>query len=371
MTLPATIANLFGPILDAHPVTDSLELTFDDVTVAVTSNSRPLIDKLAAYYAEFLGGGGAIRIPLTAIEAVPPQLDLPFTVKERAPGKTKLKEAFCDLPDGRVVRKMLTGLLFFFGRGAHAAVGPCLANDNQVVNFINNRLIEIRLRAGDLLLHAAGVAKDGQGLALCGFSGAGKSTLSLAIMRQGTDFISNDRLMVGRSQAGLVMRGVAKMPRVNPGTVLNNPSLAPVMSEADRQKFAALPAEALWDLEHKYDASIDVCFGPGRFKLSCAMAGLVVLRWRREKAPLICRRADLRERRDLLPAFMKDPGVFYEPDDPLGEAMASPEEYLAVLGDVPTLEIEGGVDFDGTVRACLDFLEEARSDKNRLNRCAG
>ena len=65
----------------------------------------------------------------------------------------------------------------------HAAVGPCLANDNQIVNFINNRLIEVRLRAGDLLFHAAGVARNGRGLALAGFSGAGKSTLALAIMR--------------------------------------------------------------------------------------------------------------------------------------------------------------------------------------------
>jgi len=360
-TAPATITSLFGPICDAHPVTSNLELTFGEVTVTVASNSPALIAKLRAYYADFLGDGGSIRIPITAIEATPPDLGLPYTVKEREPGKTKLKEAYCDLPDGRVVRKLITGLLFFFGRGAHAAVGPCLANDNQIVNFINNRLIEVRLRAGDLLFHAAGVARNGRGLALAGFSGAGKSTLALSLMRKpGLDFVSNDRLLVARTGSGLVMRGVAKMPRVNPGTVLNNPSLAPVMSEAERQAFAALPVAELWDLEHKYDASIDACFGPGRFKLRSAMDGLVVLRWRREPVPMVARRVDLRERQDLMPAFMKDPGVFYEPDDPLQESKVSPEEYLAVLGDVPTLEIEGGVDFDGAVEACLELLENPR-----------
>ena len=52
--------------------------------------------------------------------------------------------------------------------------------------------------------------------------------------------------------------------------------------------------------------------------------------------------------------------MFYEPDDPLQESKVSPEEYLAVLGDVPTLEIEGGVDFDGAVEACLELLENPR-----------
>ena len=82
------------------------------------------------------------------------------------------------------------------------------------------------------------------------------------------------------------MRGLAKLPRVNPGTVLNNPSLGPVMDAADRQAFAALPQAELWDLEHKYDASIDACFGPGHFRLSCPMVGLAVLRWQRAAVPM-------------------------------------------------------------------------------------
>ena len=104
-----TIAALLAPVLDANPVTASMELTFDDITVSVSSNAPELIAKLADYYRDFLGGGGAVRLAVTAIEAEPAALPLDFTVKERDPGKIKFKEAYADLPDGRVVRKLLTG----------------------------------------------------------------------------------------------------------------------------------------------------------------------------------------------------------------------------------------------------------------------
>ena len=355
-----TIAGLMAPILADAPITHRLDVTFGDVTVVISSNSKGLIEKLANYYRDFIGGGGATLIPVTAIEAGPPDFELPLAVKQREPGKTKLKESYCDLPDGRVVKKLLTGLAFLFGHGDNYAVGPCIDNDNQVVNFINNRFIEHCLKRGALLFHAAGVAEGGAGLVISGFSGAGKSTLALEIMRHGTDFVSNDRVMVSREGMGLVMTGVAKMPRVNPGTVLNNPNLAPVMDAEDRARFAALPQAELWDLEHKYDAFIDECFGKGRFKLSCPMAGLVVLRWKRDASPMTANRVRLRDRRDLMAAFMKDVGLFYEFEDAAEPSIASQNAYLDLLGDLPVLEIDGGVDFHKAASACLEFLHQAR-----------
>lgn len=360
MTHALTFHRLLDPILEAAPITHRLDVTFGDVTVVVSSNSKGLIDKLAAYYRDFIGGGGATIVPVTAIEAGPPDLNLPFAIKEREPGKTKLKESYVDLPDGRVVRKLITGLVFLFGHGENYAVGPCIENDNQIVNFINNRFIELLLKRGALLFHAAGIAEGGSGLVISGFSGAGKSTLALEIMRHGTDFVSNDRIMVAKNENGLTMTGVAKMPRVNPGTVLNNPSLGPVMNEEDRKRFSALPKAELWDLEHKYDAFIDECFGPGRFKLSCPMVGLVVLRWKRDASPMTTARVDLRQRRDLMAAFMKDVGLFYEFEDPSEPSIASQNAYLNLLGDLPVLEIDGGVDFHQAGLACLEFLREIR-----------
>lgn len=358
-----TIAGLMAPILETAPLACRLEVTFDDVTVVVASNSQALIDKLGRYFSDFRGIGGTTVIEVTAIEAGPPAFDLPLAVHPREPGKTKLKEASIDLPDGRVVRKLLTGLVFLFGQGKNYAVGPCLENDNQIVNFINNRFIEYRLKRGALLFHAAGVALAGAGLVIAGFAGAGKSTLALEIMGHGTDFISNDRVMVLREKDALTMAGVAKMPRINPGTVLHNPNLAPVMSDEDRARFSALPQAELWDLEHKYDAFIDECFGPGRFKLACPMAGLVILRWKRDTSPMTATRVDLRQRRDLMPAFMKDVGLFYEFEDPSEPSMAGQNAYLELLGDVPVLEIDGGVDFAAAAQACLAFLEAARLER--------
>ncbi|KHK00478.1 HprK-related kinase B [Desulfovibrio sp. TomC] len=355
-----TIAGLMAPILAEAPLAHRLEVTFADVTVVLSTNSQALTNKLGDYFRDFLGSGGTTTIEMTAIEAGPPAFDLPLAVHAREPGKTKLKEASVDLPDGRVVRKLTTGLVFLFGQGKNYAVGPCIENDNQIVNFINNRFIEWRLKHGALLFHAAGVAQAGAGLVIAGFSGAGKSTLALEIMRHGTDFISNDRVMVSREGNSLTMAGVAKMPRVNPGTVLNNPALASVMNAEDRARFAALPQSELWDLEHKYDAFIDTCFGPGRFKLACPMAGLVILRWKRDASPLTTARVDLNQRRDLMPAFMKDVGLFYEFEDPSEPSMASQKAYLELLGDLPVLEIDGGVDFPKAARECLTFLESVR-----------
>lgn len=356
MSNAPTIADLMRPYLAGTALDHRLDVTFDDITVTVTANSRALIDKLAGYYRDFLGATGRTVVSVVAVETAAPAFDLPFTLKEREPGKTKIKEASVDLADGRVVRKLLTGLVFLFGRGENYAVGPCLANDNQLVNFINNRFIELRLRAGALLFHAAGVAEGNAGLVIAGFAGAGKSTLALEIMRHGTDFVSNDRVMVARNGGGLIMTGLAKMPRVNPGTVLNNPSLAPVMDEEDRRRFSALPVSELWDLEHKYDAFIDECFGPGRFRLCCPMAGLVILRWKRDTSPMTATTVDLRQRRDLMPAFMKDVGLFYEFEDPAESSKASQDAYLELLGDLPVLEIDGGVDFHRAAETCLDFL---------------
>lgn len=356
MSTNLTFHALAAPLLATHPAAHSLFLRFEDATVEVRSNSSPLVAKLGEYYRDFPGQAGPADFLITAIECPGPVLDVPYAVKEREPGKTKIKEEFVDLPDGRVVRKILTGLVFMFGHGGNYAFGPCLDNDNQVVNFINNRFIERVIKKGALLFHAAGVAVGGRGLCLVGFSGAGKSTLALEIMRHGTDFISNDRVMVARESGRLTMTGVAKMPRINPGTVLHNDSLHAVMSEADRVRFSALPEQELWDLEHKYDAFIDTCFGPGRFRLKCDMAGLAILHWKRDGSPLGVERVNLRERRDLMPAFMKDVGLFFEMDDPAHNLDFSEEAYLDLLGDCPVLEFTGGVDFAAAAKHCLDFL---------------
>lgn len=353
-----------APLLATFPADQRLGLRFVDDRIDLLSNSSELVQRLREYYRDFLDDTGAPAATITALESPRLDLDIDFEVKQPEPGKTSLKEQFKDFPDGRIVHKLKTGMVFLFGSGDRYAVGPCIENDAQVVNFINNTCIEMHVRRGALLFHAAGIAIDGKGLAIAGFSGAGKSTLALEIMCRNTDFVSNDRLMVQKKADGLAMTGVAKMPRVNPGTVLYNERLWPVMSEEDRARFGALPQEELWDLEHKYDAFIDTCFGKDKFTLQSEMAGLVLLNWKRDGVGLDHSLVDLGERPDLLPSFMKSVGLFVdldtERDDETGlpELDASQEQYIELLKGCPVLEFTGGIDFQSAADICLEYLKK-------------
>ena len=352
-----TIQGLIAPYLTKYPCPHSLKLAFGGFGVDVRSNDERLIAWLARYFLDFSRPDGKADCEVLAMECDPQDLGIAYTIKEPDPGKSKIKEEWAELPGGRVVRKRITGMLFLFGDGRNVALGPCLDNANQVVNFINNRFIEHKLNQGCLLGHAAGVSHGGMGLSLAGFAGMGKSTLSLHMMNHGLTFVSNDRVMVGRENGRLMMYGVAKMPRVNPGTVLNNPSLAKVMPEADRKAFKDLPLEELWSLEHKYDAFIDECFGPGRFELQARMKGLAILNWKRGGGETKVTPVDIGARRDLLHAFMKDTGLFYESDHDMPLPDFSEEAYLEGLKGCTVLEVTGGADFQRAAEELTKFLK--------------
>ncbi len=352
---PPILDDAVGRLIDAHPPTGTLELVFDDCGIRVHSNAAPLLDALAEYYRPFLAPAGGNPIVVTALEATPLVFAQPFTLKPPEPGKTRIKEEFLEVEGGRIVRKRLTGMVFLFGGSTHLAVGPCLANVNQVINFINNRYIQWKLHRGGLLFHAAAVAGPGGVLALAGFAGAGKSTLALHLMNLGLDFVSNDRLIVRRDGTLLRAGGVPKLPRVNPGTILHNPSLRRILGDEEIRRFASLPADELRTLEHKYDVFIEECFGNGRFRLGGPLRALAVLNWRPEGGKTAADAVDLRRRPDLLPAFMKSTGLFYE-DPPGGAAPPAPEDYITLLEACPVIEFRGGVDFDAAARQCARLV---------------
>lgn len=353
----ASLKELAAPYLEKHQAPHSLPLAFGSYRLDVRSNDERLIEYLRDYFRDFLNAPGPAQAEIVALECDPQDLGIAYQVKQPDPGKSKIKEEWAELPGGRVVRKRLTGMLFLFGHGLNVALGPCMDNPNQVVNFVNNRFIEHKLNGGCLLGHAAGVSHDGVGLSLAGFSGMGKSTLSLHMMNLGLDFVSNDRVMVGKDNGNLMMYGVAKMPRVNPGTVLNNPRLAAVMPEEDRLAFKDLPIEELWSLEHKYDAFIDECYGPGHFHLEARMKGLAILNWKRDGEGLNVQPVDVSKRRDLLPAFMKSTGLFYELNDDMPLPDFSEEAYIDVLKDCTVLEVTGGAHFERAAEELAKFLK--------------
>lgn len=350
-------SSLIDPLLTEVELSCQLILRFPGCVIQLKSNNPELIQSLYQYFRPFVAApSDSPDISILAIESAPQDFPLPFSSKMPDPGKTKIKEEFYDFIDGRVVRKRLTGMIFVFGGNDNIAIGPCFENNNQVVNFINNRFIAWQLERGCLLGHAAAVQQHKRGLALAGISGAGKSTLALHLMSKGASFTSNDRLLVQHTyDAGLAMCGVAKLPRINPGTALNNPDLTNVIPIENIEHFASLSSKELWNLEHKYDVFLDECFGKHRFILEGPMDGLVILNWHHNGQPTRYREVDIEDRHDLLSAFIKSPGLFYLP--PEGTSLnPSIEEYAGVLKRTTVLEIYGGVDFGYASQLCQIFL---------------
>ncbi|GAB6097033.1 hypothetical protein JCM14469_32870 [Desulfatiferula olefinivorans] len=354
------VSDLIERVRSRHPALWAIDLRFGDCTVHVQANRRDIVDDLSGYCRPFVVESSRPNIVISVHETDETDTGLRYAPREPDPGKAKVKEEYADTPDGRVVRKCLTGMVFVFGGGEHLAMGPCLANMNQVVNFINNRYIEWMLCRGCLLGHAAGVEYRGRGMALAGFSGMGKSTLSLHIMSRGTRFVSNDRLIIEENGKGLIMNGVAKLPRVNPGTVLNNPDLASVIPDDEQNRLRQISPADLWTLEQKYDVPIDRCFGEDRFILRAPMEHLVLLNWTRSDQPMTVRPIDPAQRKELLPAFMKTPGLFIHSVEGCNLLEGDADTYAHWLSRCRVWEFSGGVDFDKATHICLDILRGER-----------
>lgn len=341
----------------AYPLAGGIHLQFGNCHILVQSNSEPVINGLKLYFNAFTTVPAAPDRLISVYQTDDVSVDMPLTEKLPDPWKTRVKEEYADIINGRIVRKKLTGMVFIFGGTDHIAVGPCMDNLNQVVNFINNRHIEWQILRGGILGHAAGVRLQDKGIALAGFSGMGKSTLALHLVNQGAEFVSNDRLILEKTETGVWMHGVGKLPRVNPGTILNNPSLQGLLPPRDFEQFAALPKADLWNLEYKYDVPIDRFFGANRFILGTPLDALIILNWKQSGDPTLMKPVNIENRRDLLPAFMKSTGLFFLPDPAVPVSDPSENAYILLLKATQVFEFSGGVDFQAAVKACLEWTQ--------------
>jgi HprK-related kinase B len=338
-------------------------LDFAEMRVTVHSNAPELLRRLQAYFAPFLApspsGARRDEVHIHALECAPPVLDVRFSEWPREPGKKRRKEEIAQIDSLRVVRKVRTDMQFICGDGEHFAFGPCLQNVNQIINFVGTRFISHYLHRGWQLCHAAGVANDTGGLAIAGLSGGGKSTLALHLMRQGLDYVSNDRVLIRQEDGETRMIGVPKLPRINPGTALHNPSLTDVLPTERVEALKRLDAEQLWDLEEKYDVDIDCAFGEDRIQMHAPLRAVVVLNWvRGGAAQARLQQVDLERRQDLLGAILKAAGPFYEPagaGPPDGHTVDA-AALLQHLREVPAYEMVGGVDFIAAIESCRELL---------------
>ncbi|EMI47437.1 HPr kinase [Rhodopirellula sp. SWK7] len=357
---------------DTELVTDSVVLQLDDYRIGIRSNSTALLDRLRAYFGHAVSaddGDGLDSCDCTvyAIDAQPIDLDLSFTDWRRDPGKTGRKDAYFDLIDdgwcdGRLVRKVRTGMLFLQSEMHRIAHGPCVANDNQVINYINCQYMNRLQHRGAVICHASGIVIDNRAMAIAGFSGGGKSSLMLRMLESpGSAFLTNDRLFI-ESSGPLEVRaiGIPKLPRVNPGTIVSLPSLRPMLNQQQLQEFEAMPTADLWELEKKFDVDVADVYGDNRIAPQSTLTDSLILNWKRTSdCDCQIRKVNLRQRPELLNAVTKSPGPFYA--DEAGKfqtdtAKEDHEPYLDYLDRVDVWEATGKIDFELASETCQSIL---------------
>lgn len=344
-----------------HDASYRLNLKFSGRIYEIRCNDRVVRDRLADYFSEHVPDSQTPTDQVVGIlQGDYPLPDLVWADWLRETGKSGRKDAYHDLPGSRLLRKVRTGMHYWQRQQAPIAFGPCRENESQVINFILNQHMSYLQNEGSIICHAAAVSHQDQGLALCAFSGGGKSTLALTLMNQGIDFVSNDRLFIRRGPTGARLFGVAKQPRINPGTILNNPRLTGLLPETRRAELESWPRERLWALEEKYDAPIGALYGVRRFKDSASLSAVVVLNWRHDsQEPTRMNPVSLKEKPHLLDALMKSPGPFHM--DANGRPwkngeMPALENYLEQLEGIPCYELSGRADFEAGKKHCLALL---------------
>lgn len=342
-------------ILQAQTPND-LFLDFDGYTIRFSSNSAPLNEELKSYYQHFISDpADSVDCVVKGVQCDTPEIDGDWQVKQPDPGKTKIKEHILYLDNGKIVRKVLTGVhLLFLGKDRVCA-GPLTDNPNQVVNFINNMFLDHLLAPAGQLFHAAGVTRGQFGIGMAGQSGKGKSTLALRLLQRGLDLVSNDRLVVFPDAEGLHMHGIPKYPRINPGTVINQPELRGIVTPENMKRYEEMPDDELWELEEKYDAFVEPAFGV-KFQLGSSMRIFVALDWdrRSDSATTLVRREPV-SCPELVETIVKLPGVM------LPEAAAripelSVDAYTELLDQCDFYALEGGVDFDEAADQIMALL---------------
>lgn len=336
--------------------TESVELPFGSFLVHFHTNSKPLRDAISAYYKSYQSADfpTAKEIDVYAFHQACTGETEDWKEVVREKGKTGGKEAFIEVPYGRWIRKVRTGMLMLQRVVNPVVVGPCEDQLAQVVNFINNQFINYYLREGYILGHASAFVNNGKATVIAASSGGGKSSLMLRFLENDQNlFLSNDRVMMKRTDMGVHVVGVAKMPRVNPGTLIHADRLRHLLSEDYQKSLLELPKQELWELEDKYDVQIEDEYGPDRVVLEAELAHVLLLDWSLSGSDDVSISAiDVATEPRALSGLQKRQGPFYQDlngNFPGEGEMAPLNDYVDVLSGVTVFSVSGRVDMDGAV----------------------
>lgn len=357
------IADALAPVR-ATSASDPVCLAVGGYILEIRCTSDKLLAELLRYFQHVITEPAR---PDMTVYALGPA-ELPFTVDyrdwAREPGKTGRKDAICDLAHGRLVLKVRTGMQFLQSPAWTIAFGPSEDYPNQVINFVNTQILNRFQRDGWVACHAAAVRTPDKGLAISGLSGGGKSTTMLRLMElAGTQYVTNDRLLVRKGLDGTDALGIPKLPRINPGTIVTNARLTGLLDEEREEELLNMEPDDLWHLEEKYDLFIEDIYGPGRISHDAQLTDFWVLNWSRDSlAPTQLTAVSLSGRPDLLAAIMKSPGPFFQTPDGTFWTDSSPLDeaaYLSALDGIKVWEVTGQIDFDALFDAGASLLGAA------------
>tara|TARA_B100000745_G_C20151739_1_gene394866 strand:- start:1356 stop:2474 length:1119 start_codon:yes stop_codon:yes gene_type:complete len=341
----------------APKILEPILLALPDAYYAIHVSDNALRVELAHYFRSVVVSHSASAVsrnavPIYVIDMPDFSWDADWKNWQREPGKSGRKDAYLDIDGGRIIYKVRTGMVFLQSMSNKVAIGPAKANVNQVINFINNQYMNHLQQQGWLICHAAALTWYDKGIALAGFSGGGKSTSMLHLMADdATKFVSNDRLFVKCINGKVMMRGVPKMPRVNPGTLLNNPKLLSLLTNEEKARYTSLSKSELLELEQKYDVDIESVYGADRIVYESELTHFVVLNWsHRNTSPMQIENVYSTELAQHVPPIQKSPGPFYQNES--GEFLSDPtppatSRYVDFLENISVLKTTRQADFAG------------------------
>ena len=333
-----------------YPPTDVLGLSVLGVHLRVHTNDARVAAGLGDYFAPYRSTDAAAgALPVFVIHGEP--VYDPARMRDVPRGERSVKEATYDAADARIVLKRRTGVTIYIAEPEHYAVGDMTRDLHQAVNAISMVFTKAMLRRGYVMLHAsAGLGEDG-GIAFAAPSGTGKSTMALALLDDGYQFVTNDRLLVRPAGGVVEMVGVPKIPRVSPGTLLRLPKLTSRLPQEARLRYERMAPEVLWAVEEKREVPVDAVYGPGTLRLAGRLRIVYVLQWKPGGTGWEVRPLEGEERTMALRRMSKGMGVY----DPHPPAPGEPQRLLdAVGGTIPVHAVTGAVDIPGLRAFILD-----------------
>ncbi|NYS60080.1 HprK-related kinase B [Vreelandella salicampi] len=343
--------------------TYALPLTFNGLTLRVLADQPAILDQLEAYYSDLtvssLSKKGVHKTDQPEQRVLLLNKHSDISGREWTPVKRAkttplgLKEAYVDTPQGRWIHKVRTEMVLFQSLTEPLAMGELNKHPSQVINFINNQFLNHHQRGGFLLGHASAFDINGNTTAIAASSGGGKSTLMLkALETTEARFLSNDRILFKPENGQVNILGIAKHPRVNPGTLVNSERLIDILPAEERNRFERMPKSQLWDIEHKYDVLIPSAYGEDKTALSGTLKHLILLDWALDAAePTALSSVDIATTPEALEGLRKGPGPFFQRADGSfpAERAQSNEMYAENLNGVQVLRLTGAVDFERAI----------------------